>query len=76
MKRRKQAFTGLGSEVPPLQTHVEIYFCQKGYTPDQAAAFYQHHELSDWRQVKDWKRAAFHYLLQLPGPGIMPDQEK
>lgn len=69
--KRKSRTAGAGSDIPPLQGHVEIYFLQKGFTVSYAQAFYQYYNQRDWlnnshKPIADWKRMAFYWRMRTP----------
>jgi hypothetical protein len=55
---------GYGNDIPPLRTHVEIYFNQKERTVKDAQAFFAFCEGRGWGSIKDWKQAAFRWFLE------------
>ncbi|NGF54884.1 hypothetical protein G5B00_00030 [Parapedobacter sp. SGR-10] len=58
---------GLGRQLPPLFIHVEIYFIQKGCTPEDAAFFFRHYQQQGWKHtngtpVANWKTLACDWI--------------
>lgn len=58
---------GFGTEMPPQQRVVEIYFDQKGCAA-QAAPFYGHYQEANWRSPKgtpyrNWKLLAGEWIF-------------
>ena len=67
MGKKKKQLTGVGSDCPPLKGHLEIYFLQKGRPTQDAHSFFQHHEHLGWK-IRDWKAAAFRWMIKRPLP--------
>jgi len=64
LRKREKHISGFGGDIPPLRGHVEIYFDQKGISPNEAAMFYNYYQNIGWHNVRDWKRQAFFWLLK------------
>ncbi|MGN6398297.1 MAG: hypothetical protein ACTHMI_22180 [Mucilaginibacter sp.] len=67
-RRKPEPITqnGFGTEMPPQQRLVDIYFDQKGLAV-QAAIFYAHYEKAHWRSPKgtpyrNWKSLAGEWI--------------
>lgn len=68
MKQRRCS-TGFGSQCPPDETHVRVYFLQQGTTEFDAHAFFHHLKTKSWKNdqgalVKNWKRLAWNWIWQ------------
>ena len=46
-------------------SHVVIYFTEKGWSTDDAIAFYKHYLSCNCKSSYSWKAAAFHWMLKL-----------
>ena len=65
--KQEQCSAGFGSQCPPDENYVRVYFLQKGATLDQAVRFYQHYKAKRWlnnngKPLKDWKRLAWTWI--------------
>jgi hypothetical protein len=63
MKSQK-CTAGFGSQFPPDETHVRVYFLQQGSTTCEAARFFNHYRAKGWRdakghRLKNWKVLAW-----------------
>ena len=61
--------SGLGREIPPLKSHVTIYFIQKGLTEKDANFFFQQQNLTGWgasegRHRSNWKTLACDWIWE------------
>jgi len=61
---------GYGNIVPPVLTHVIIYFLQKGASTKEAESFYEHFNNADWTTlsgtpVRNWKALANEWIWDL-----------
>lgn len=64
---QKPRFAGFGSQCPPDENHVRVYFLQQGATLDQAVGFYKHYNVRQWinnysKPLKNWKRLAWTWI--------------
>jgi hypothetical protein len=62
--------SGMGSEVPPLESHVQIFFDQAGFSKTEAEKFYQHYKQKGWKgpkgyHIRNWKTKANEWLWEL-----------
>jgi len=60
---------GYGNHVPPLESHVIIYFLEKGMPVNEALAFFQHFSKRQWKNhrqqsLSNWKTAAWEWILK------------
>lgn len=58
---------GFGSECPPYENFVRVYFLQKGATLNQAVRFYRHYNARRWlnnngEPLQNWKRLAWTWI--------------
>ncbi|WP_179415555.1 hypothetical protein HDF19_00080 [Mucilaginibacter sp. E4BP6] len=63
---------GYGGGVPPLRSHVIIYFAEKEASQNAALAFFEYFEKRRWRnkhgnKLKNWKTAAWEWAFQFKG---------
>lgn len=59
---------GYGHSIPPLIRHVEIYFLEKGQSPDSARVFFEHYDNKNWKnrngtRLSNWKELAWQWIL-------------
>lgn len=57
-----------GSDIPPPEEHVKIYFQNKGISPIEAEKFFNYYQSNGWlvggkSKMKDWKAAARNWIL-------------
>jgi hypothetical protein len=66
--KQKRCSSGFGSQLPPDETHVRVYFLEQGSTAKHAANFIDHYKAKGWlnsdgRQLKNWKRLAWRWIF-------------
>jgi hypothetical protein len=66
--KSRQCSSGFGSQFPPDETFVRVYFLQQGSTVGQADRFYCHYKTKGWlnargRRVLNWKRLAWIWIF-------------
>jgi hypothetical protein len=66
MKSQKCA-AGFGSQLPPDETHVWVYFLQQGSTVKDATAFFNHYMVEMWENInryrlENWKKLAWAWM--------------
>jgi hypothetical protein len=65
--KSKQRPTGVGSQCPPDEVHVRVYFSQQGATKVDAQIFFHHYETKMWKNdrgglIKNWKKLAWSWI--------------
>jgi hypothetical protein len=65
--KRELCSAGYGSQCPPEEIHVRVYFLQQGSTACEAARFFCHYQTMRWLNVngeplKNWKRLAWSWV--------------
>jgi hypothetical protein len=64
----KRCVTGLGSQCPPDEKHVRVYFLQHGSTLREAFRFFDHYGAKRWVNsdsylLKNWKALAWAWIF-------------
>lgn len=64
----RRCVTGLGSQCPPDEIHVRVYFLQNGSTIEVATSFFRHYEAKEWlnengQRLENWKRLAWTWVF-------------
>lgn len=64
----EQKSAGFGSQCPPDETHVRVYFLQQGSTIVEAVNFFDHYSAEGWlnpngHRLKNWKRLAWTWIF-------------
>lgn len=65
--KSKQRATGFGSQCPPDETFVKVYFLQQGSTAIEASRFLTYYRSKGWlksdgRHIVNWKAAAWTWI--------------
>ncbi|PSL23641.1 hypothetical protein CLV60_116198 [Dyadobacter jiangsuensis] len=65
--KQKQCSSGFGSQCPPDETHVRVYFLQHGTTIEEATEFFNKYNAKMWKNdqgalIKNWKRLAWNWI--------------
>jgi hypothetical protein len=60
---------GLGTSVPPIKAHVQIYFSQHGQPPEAAEKFFDMYSVACWkntrgRLISNWKVHAWQWIWE------------
>jgi hypothetical protein len=66
--KRELCSAGYGSQCPPDEIHVRVYFLQQGSTIVEAVEFFDHYTAKDWstpegHRFKNWKRLAWTWIF-------------
>lgn len=65
---QKRCSAGFGSQCPPDEIHVRVYFLHQGSTLKEATRFFDHYEAKTWSNAdghpfKNWKRLAWTWIF-------------
>jgi len=66
--KRERCSAGYGSQCPPDEIHVRVYFLQQGSTDANALKFFRHYAHRKWLNligmpIKNWKRLAWNWIF-------------
>ncbi|WP_353720127.1 hypothetical protein [Dyadobacter sp. 676] len=65
--KKKLSLLGFGSQCPPDEIHVRVYFLQQGSTIEEATEFFNNYSATLWKArngliVRDWKQIAWSWI--------------
>lgn len=67
--KQKRWSSGFGSQCPPDEIHVRVYFLQQGSTITEAVKFFDYYKAKGWlnsdsRLINNWKVFAWKWIWQ------------
>ena len=65
--KQKRHLNGLGSQCPPDEIHVRVYFLQQGATTEEATKFFNNYQAKLWKtrngsMALNWKQIAWSWI--------------
>ena len=66
--KHERCSAGYGSQCPPDEIYVRVYFLQQGATEVDAQRFFHHYQTRLWKNdrvglIKKWKRLAWQWIF-------------